>query len=222
MTNNEYILELLKEDKLIYTCQAEYIIQKLGDSTENIFEFLEKMNIISEMDALKAIANRFGMEMIDLSNTEIKADALNFVTNKIARNYRIIPICINKDNLTIALNDPLDMEAIDAIRYFLKLNITAMIASAKDINEALDKYYPKQEEINAIKDIPIECAFPSEIDLDYMETAIQRHTGGFKPWWEQAKNELSGRDLMRIIITIWESGRGKIGENPHFKISDNT
>ena len=54
----------------------------------------------------------------------------------------------------------------------------------------------------------IECELPTEADLDWMETAVQRHTGGFDAWWKQNRNEFSGREWMNIFITVWEAGRG--------------
>jgi len=53
-----------------------------------------------------------------------------------------------------------------------------------------------------------EGEFPTNADLDWMEVAIQRHTGGFEEWWNQNKNELSGREWLKIIISVWEAGRG--------------
>ena len=54
----------------------------------------------------------------------------------------------------------------------------------------------------------VECELPTETDLDWMETAVQRHTGGFDTWWKQNRDELSGRDWMKIFISVWEAGRG--------------
>ena len=54
----------------------------------------------------------------------------------------------------------------------------------------------------------ISCELPDDEDLDWMETAIQRHTGGFPAWWAEARDSVSGRELMRAIISIWEAGRG--------------
>jgi len=55
--------------------------------------------------------------------------------------------------------------------------------------------------------IGIECEFPTEKDLDWMETAVQRHTGGFDTWWKDNKNSISGRDWIKLFITVWEAGR---------------
>ena len=60
--------------------------------------------------------------------------------------------------------------------------------------------------------LKLACEFPSKADLDWMETHIQRHTGGFKAWWAQATKELSGREIIQAIISVWEAGRG--GKRP--------
>nr|BDD48353.1 hypothetical protein 28 [Candidatus Omnitrophota bacterium] len=56
-----------------------------------------------------------------------------------------------------------------------------------------------------------ECCFPTEEDLDWIETAIQRHPNGIKGWWEDNHHKLGFRELARIIITLWEAGRAKAG-----------
>ena len=53
----------------------------------------------------------------------------------------------------------------------------------------------------------ISCEMPTEEDLDWMEKSIQRHTKGFKAWWEQNRDSISGRDFMHVIISTWEAGR---------------
>ena len=57
------------------------------------------------------------------------------------------------------------------------------------------------------KNLRIEGEVPTKKDLDYMESAIQRHTGGFNTWWKQNCHELSGRDWLNLIITTWEAAR---------------
>ncbi len=75
--------------------------------------------------------------------------------------------------------------------------------------------YPTDRACQLIPQLRSNCEMPSEADLDWMENAVQRHTGGFEMWWEQSKNELSGRDWMRVFISIWEAGRATKIPNQH-------
>ena len=87
--------------------------------------------------------------------------------------------------------------------------------------DSLNKNQKNYETPNQNKNmLKLECEFPSEADMDFMEQAIQRHTGGFEPWWKEFVNNpnITGREAMRVIITIWEGGRlGKIPQKlkPH-------
>ena len=53
------------------------------------------------------------------------------------------------------------------------------------------------------KKLKIEGELPNKADLDYMEKAIQRHTGDFDTWWKQNCNELSGRDWLKLMKPIY-------------------
>lgn len=52
-----------------------------------------------------------------------------------------------------------------------------------------------------------EGVFPTEEDLDWLMSAVQRHTGGMKGWWADNKDKLGPRDLADIFISVWEAGR---------------
>lgn len=66
----------------------------------------------------------------------------------------------------------------------------------------------RTERIHALERA-LEMAIPSEGDLDWMELAIQRHTGGMEAWWAQNRENLSFRDFARVTISTWEAGRSK-------------
>jgi len=52
------------------------------------------------------------------------------------------------------------------------------------------------------------CEFPTTEDLDWMESHIQRHTMGFDVWWQELCSKHSGRDIMEVILGVWEGSRG--------------
>lgn len=55
---------------------------------------------------------------------------------------------------------------------------------------------------------------PTDEDLAWLESSVQRHTGGINSWWDQNKDKLSFRDFARIVIGVWEAGRSKAGIGP--------
>jgi hypothetical protein len=71
---------------------------------------------------------------------------------------------------------------------------------------------PDTKERHVLKPIPVECLFPTERDLDWLECAVQRQsTKSAEPWWAHAKNDMTFREMARVIVTVWEAGRRGAG-----------
>jgi len=56
-------------------------------------------------------------------------------------------------------------------------------------------------------------SLPTSKDMDWMESVFTRHTDSITGCLRQLLDDgTSGKDIMRMIVTIWEAGR--IGSNP--------
>jgi type II secretion system protein E len=63
------------------------------------------------------------------------------VPAKFACHYKLIPLEKRQNNLTVAISDPLNIQTLDDLRLLLKIEINPVLASQKDILEAIRKYY---------------------------------------------------------------------------------
>jgi len=87
------------------------------------------------MDALKPAPATY------LKNLKIDTDTLKYIPARFAYHYKIMPIKFEGDALTIAIEDPLNLNIIDDVSLFLGLKIEPVCASLSDISEAVKKYY---------------------------------------------------------------------------------
>jgi general secretion pathway protein E/type IV pilus assembly protein PilB len=143
--NDEYILEILQSVGLINAEQTAQARAAAQTEDRAIIEILERGGIASKLDVLKTLANQFGMDMIRLEGMEIEAEVIDMVPQEVARRYKIVPVYKNNNTLTVALSDPLDVEALDGLRYVLKTGVEGVVAPAEEIAAALDKYYKDHE-----------------------------------------------------------------------------
>jgi len=60
---------------------------------------------------------------------------------KFACHYKVMPIKFKENSLVIAIEDPLDVNALDDIRLFLGFKVEPVVATLADISEAIKKYY---------------------------------------------------------------------------------
>jgi len=99
------------------------------------------MGLITDEQLAQALAEQMGMEVITLSDMVIPAEVLSLITEPMAQLYRIIPVSVEDDTLTVAMCDPQKLSTIDELRSFLGMNIRPVVATEREILKALDRYY---------------------------------------------------------------------------------
>ncbi len=121
--------------------------QKLG-------EILLNLGYVSEEVLFAVLAKQFGIQYISLSEYgEIPQDIISLLPEKIVNTYQVIPIEFDKNKkiITVAMSDPLDLDAIDTIKLYTKCEIKTVVARKNEILEAINKYYTKKESLEEIE-----------------------------------------------------------------------
>ena len=138
---DEYVVEILRDVGLI---SHEDLRQAKEIATANrtgVVRSLIQMGRVTQMDVSKALASQFGMDTINLTEYRVPEDVIALVPRAVARRYRIIPVYKHDNTLTVAIGDPMDVDTVDSLRYVLKMNVEAVVASPDDIDNSLTRYY---------------------------------------------------------------------------------
>jgi len=139
--NDDYILEILESVGLISREQVRKARESALKDDKSVIDVLVRDHVVLKMDILKALANQFGMDTISLTGLELPQEVLDLVPGEVAKRYKIVPVFKNDSTLTVALNDPLDVETLDGLRYILKCNVEGVVAPLEEIEIALSHYY---------------------------------------------------------------------------------
>ncbi len=108
---------------------------------ESLGKIAEQMGYITEEQLAQALSEQFGMKMVYLAEMPIPAQVLGAVPETMAQLYRVIPISLENNVLTIATCDPQKLSVEDELRTFLGFDVRSSVATERDIQKALDKYY---------------------------------------------------------------------------------
>jgi type IV pilus assembly protein PilB len=85
----------------------------------------------------RAIAERYGLDHIDLSTYQVDMAAANLISVNTARRYRALPVgFIDKETLLVAIADPTNVLAVDDVQIATALDCRVAVAAEEDI-EAL-------------------------------------------------------------------------------------
>lgn len=118
-----------------------------------------------EEDAITPFApTKTTISYIDLSKKTIAKEILQLISEKIAREYKIVPVEDDGQKITVAMADPEDVEAIEIVKKVIGRQISPLLTSESDLNHVLDQYQGLESEVKeAIEDVAEENP-PAEED----------------------------------------------------------
>ncbi len=147
---------LLTEDEL----QKGLELQK--GSGKRLGTVLQEEGFITEMEMIEALQMQLGLEFIDLNKITIPTELAQVVPQNIAKQYQVVPVRIIRDELYLAMSDPLNFYAIEEVRKVVKRKIVPMIATAEAIDRAIQVLYGNEGAAKAIEEMKREFASNEE------------------------------------------------------------
>jgi type IV pilus assembly protein PilB len=97
----------------------------------------------------RAIAERYGLDHIDLSSYQVDMAAANLITVTTARRYRALPVgFVNRQTLLVAMADPTNVLAVDDIQIATGLDCRVAVAADEDIDALIGRLNTLQSAVS--------------------------------------------------------------------------
>lgn len=104
------------------------------------------MGLVTDEQLALALAEQMGMQVVSLEEVSIPEEIIRLITEPMAQLYRVIPIRLEGDSFTVATCDPQNLSIQDELRTFLGYDIKLLVATERDINTAVEKFYAEDAE----------------------------------------------------------------------------
>lgn len=142
---NKQLGELLIERGIINQRQLDKALAVQKERSGLIGEILVELGFTKEEDIAQALTAQYGFPYLPLGNYEINAEIANIIPVRVARQYLLVPIDKIGNNLTLAMSNPLNVQAIEDVELLSGCNIQTFVSTATDIKKAIEKYYKGKE-----------------------------------------------------------------------------
>ena len=123
----------------------ENLDKSLNEQQENggrLGEALVRLEILSEEDVTRALAEHLSMEYVPLDDiTKIDVDIARTLPEAISKRFCLVAIGEAENEVIVAMADPLNVVAIDTITLKIKRRIKVVISSPKEIDRTIDQVY---------------------------------------------------------------------------------
>lgn len=141
----------LVRDGLVTYDDIEHASELAIAQNTNIGQILINTQMIDESTLMHFLEEKLHTPSVDLENYTIDRKCLDFVSYQDAIRFKILPLFIIEDTLTVAMADPMDLFSIDKIMQITKKNIDPVIASEKSILKKINEYYDVKKHVQDIK-----------------------------------------------------------------------
>ena len=126
-------------------------IQK--ETKERLGEALISHNIISEDELIEALQMQLGIEFVDLSKTDIPTELAQMLSKNIAKQYNVVPVRVHKDEIYLAMSDPMNFYAIEEVKKAVHKKVIPMVATAAGVERAIQVLYGNEGAAKAIEEM---------------------------------------------------------------------
>ena len=141
MRVREKLGEILVAGGLLSQKQLEEALPFQKRSHLKLGQFLVREGIVNESQIVELVSNQLRLEKYRPENYSIDMDLINLLPADLAHKYQVAPLQKNGLLLSIAMVDPLDINALDAIELMTNCEVEAIICSEQHLNDLLSSLY---------------------------------------------------------------------------------
>ena len=168
MSSIKRIGDLLVEKGLINQDQLNDALREQTATGNKLGQVLINQGLITEDALIDVISSRLGIPKITLESLVIDPSIVDLVPLSVAKKHQLIPIFRIGAALTVAMVDPLDVIALDELKYITNLKINRVVATSQTIKTAIEQYYSVKDSMaEVLKDMGDEDLGP--VDLKQAE-----------------------------------------------------
>ncbi|MDP2905460.1 MAG: hypothetical protein Q8O22_04080 [Candidatus Omnitrophota bacterium] len=142
---NKQLGELLMERGIITEEQLDKALVTQKQSGGLIGEILVSLGFAKEEDIAQALTGQYGFPYLPLSSYDIDPEVANIVPARVARQYMLMPIDKIGNNLTVAMSNPLNVQASEDVELISGCSVQVFVSTSTDIKKAIEKYYKGKE-----------------------------------------------------------------------------
>ncbi|MGA2911517.1 MAG: ATPase, T2SS/T4P/T4SS family [Candidatus Levyibacteriota bacterium] len=146
LDSTQSLADTLLSQKLI--TKEQYDNVKVKSASEGVSEetVVESLNLVPPEKLAQAKAKLLGIPFISLEGASFSPQAIGFVPRAVAERFSLMPFAYDDKTkeLSVAMSNPVDLEAVTFVREKTGLTIKTFAASQKDVEMAINQQYRQE------------------------------------------------------------------------------
>jgi len=198
-----FVTDVLVDLGFVAEDRAREAIEEARTAGQPPERLLLERGVVTADQFSRALAERYGLDHVDLSAYQVDMAAANLITVNTARRYRALPIGFaDKRTLIVAMADPTNVLAVDDIQIATGLDCRVAVAAEEDIEALISR-------LNTLQSAVTEAVTEGEAEADE-ELA------------EVSDIEVSAEDapVVKLVYSILGQAVGEGASDVHFEAGE--
>jgi len=152
MRTRKRLGEMLLEAGLLTKEGLEDALARQKGSGLRLGDFLVDKDIIPEDKIIDLLSDQLQIKKFDPNDYEITPDLAKAIDNDLATKYRLVPLRQGDFILTVAMVDPMDIQALDTLEKLCDIEVEPVICSKSQLSLLTNGIYGIHSEVKDILD----------------------------------------------------------------------
>lgn len=164
---------LLQKKEITQEQLNEALKLQKDNGASKLGEILISKGYVTEGIVLDTLSSQLGIEIVNLDNFNINAEATKLISERLAKRVNVIPLKVAEDKIYVAMNEPLNIFDIEDIEMESGKKVEILLAAKAQINYAIEKYMGRRSAEKAVEDFNKENIANETINAINEETEIK-------------------------------------------------
>ncbi len=145
--------DTLVKEGMITETQLHTALQEQKKQDKKLGEILVSKGLITRQQLSETLAKMYQLPMVDLTKLDIQESLLGVFPYELLNNYGVMPVSLEHNTLTVAIHDPLEIEALQELRYISGYQMKPVMADEDQIRQSLEERYDAFRTMQVISDL---------------------------------------------------------------------
>jgi type IV pilus assembly protein PilB len=127
-----YKAKIVPKESLIKAIKTAKTDKKL------LGQVLLEMKLVDENTLTKALSKQFGLKYVNLDRITISDDTLKLIPEDLMRRHNVLPFGMDNGRMKLAISDPMNLDAMDSIRFRLNKELDFYLANPSKIRSLIE------------------------------------------------------------------------------------
>lgn len=145
-SHSQAIYDFFKEQRIVEAAQLDELNEEHKATGKPLADVAIDLGLIEREELLQRIAHHLGYDYLKEMPTQFPGEAIAAINGQFARDYGIMPLQADAQNIDLVITDPFNTHAVDDLTFALDRNVRLFFADPDKVEVQIKQHYGENQD----------------------------------------------------------------------------